>query len=71
MNVDLDKIDIIQLLKGIGPGGYDDMALIGRFGDLGPGEQWSWDSAALREASEEELWALYQTLKSRRDPRWL
>lgn len=71
MNVDLDKLDIIQLLKGIGPGSYDDMTLCGGYGELGRGEQWVWDNEALRAASEESLWALYQTLKNRRDPRWL
>jgi hypothetical protein len=61
----LEKSDLINLLKGIGPGTYDDMTLCESFGKLNA-DKWHWDESAMNESSNEDLWDLYQELKKRR-----
>ncbi len=59
---ELDKPDLIHLLKGIGPGDYDGMEKCGRLGRLLL-DSWVWDDVELKNASKEELLALYRELK--------
>lgn len=63
----LDKRDIINMLKGQGPGSYDEMCILAskQFGSLGPGDQWIWNTMKLDETPDEELLEVYSTLKGR------
>ena len=62
MKIELTIKDIANLVKGIGPGSYDTMVLCSKYGYLDV-DSWVWDDHTLLQATEEELFELYEKLK--------
>lgn len=66
MTVELDKKDLISLVKGICPS-YQimDDPYIRQLGSYrgGMNDEWSWNSYKLEELTEETLFKLYQFIK--------
>lgn len=67
MQVDLDKKDLIALVKGKEPN-YDvfDHPLVKQCGEYRGGmtDSWHWNKYVLEEISEAQLWELYQVCKN-------
>ena len=68
MKIKIDKLDLINLVKGVGMPDYElmDHPMISRLGRYygGFSDDWSWDYSALRECTEEQLYEIYKLLKS-------
>jgi len=66
MRVNLDREDLLYLLKGISPN-YSAMEhpMIKRYGSLTgfPNERWQWSIPALAGVEDETLWRMYITCK--------
>lgn len=66
MNVTLDRVHLLHLLKGVGVPGYPDAS----WGHLvvDKGNQWNpdfqWDDTKLRTLSNAELWNLYNEVRT-------
>ncbi len=67
MQVDLDKIDLVNLVASTAP--YYSLftnPLVTKFGKYfgGQEDRWSWDKHMLKELTEQELYDLYQLCKN-------
>lgn len=63
MLVELDKTDLVRLVKGYEP---DYSQTDERYGTYcgGFNDYWTWDIGKLHDISEEDLWDFYQNLKN-------
>lgn len=61
MNVELDKIDLIRLIKGTQPdyAQMDDLRLYGQWWE-GSTQAWVWSEHALSTLPEEAMWEVYK-----------
>lgn len=69
MTVELDKKDLVSLVKGIWPSySIMDDPYIRQLGSYSGGmlDEWSWNSYKLEELTEETLFKLYQFIKKNR-----
>lgn len=72
MNVDLDKKDLIALIKGCGKSSYTlatflEERKLGRL-DGFPNERWTWNDAELKKLTEHGLWAVYRGIMNWQEP---
>lgn len=67
MTVDLDKEDMIKLLKGTGgPPGYraaEHFSMLGKLHGF-PNEKWYWNDTYLQVCPIETIWDYYQQFKA-------
>lgn len=65
IKVELDKQDVISLIKGTGgPAGYDHpFSFCGEVTGF-PNEKWYWNDAYLNSLEDYRLWSLYTDLKA-------
>lgn len=66
MQVELDKVDLVNLVSSIGP--YYSLfhnPLVSKFGEWQGGQdRWAWNKYMLKELSEEDLYYLYLLCKN-------
>lgn len=71
MNVDLDRTDLIRLVKGSQPdyGQMDQLKAYGQYWE-GSTQAFVWDSYALAKLSEEQLWEVYKIASESNAPEY-
>ncbi len=63
MLIELDKKDLVNLVRGIEPG-YDNMHLAKDYGTFsGSYDRWTWNIHRLNELTEEELLKIHKLFK--------
>jgi hypothetical protein len=65
MLVNLDREDLVKLVKTVSPTTYNDLDHIyfkGK-GNLGPGDNWTWKKEVLENMDEDMLWTVYKYCK--------
>lgn len=68
MNVELDKQDLIRLVKGTSNEiGYELMDYLKPIGKLTgfPNEKWYWDEQALKSMTERQLYIVYKKITNK------
>lgn len=66
MKLDLDKADLISLVKGTDPNlnVMEHPKIRSRGGYREPEGRWDWDYNVFKDCAEEEIWAVYQICKN-------